>query len=125
MPDAPEVHALMLELRNLDDLGMALDPLDEGIFDRRAELPRGREELVRRQLLIPKEQHEMIEQRAPKLRDRFRAERSAEIDGADLGPEGAGDRIDADIVGRTQRGASRYQPCEGTVRDAGLCRKRS
>ncbi len=41
MPDAAEVHALMLELRDLDDVRMAFDPLDEGIFDRRAEMPRG------------------------------------------------------------------------------------
>src|SRR4029077_20831760 len=95
VPDTPEVHALMLELRDLDDLGMALDALDEGILDRCAELPRSGEECARCQVLIPKEQHQMIEQRTPQLRDSLRAEGSPEIDALDLSAEGAGDRIDS------------------------------
>ena len=66
----------------------------------------------------------MVEQGASKLRDRLGVQRPPEIDTIDLGSKGAGNGVKVNFVGRTQW-ASRYQPCEGTVRDAGLCKKRS
>ena len=114
----------MLELRNLDDLGIALDAPYKGIFDGSSELAGDAEERLRRQMLIPEEQNEMIEQRAPKPRGRLFVHRPPEIDAVDLRAERASDRIDADRVKSRQSGRS-YHPCEGTVREAGLCRKRS
>src|SRR5262245_41706581 len=51
----------MLKLHNSNDLGKGLDPLDEGVFDNRAE-PFGKaQELRGRQRLIAKEDHAVFE----------------------------------------------------------------
>jgi hypothetical protein len=96
MPDPTKVHALMLELGDFDHLGITLDTPYERILDRHSELAGGGEEVRRRQVLIPKEEHEMVEERAPQLGDTSRVERPPEIDAADLRAEGPGDSIDAE-----------------------------
>ena len=71
MPDAAEIHPLVLQLGDRDDLREAVDPLHERILDRRAETPRQRQEARRRQVLVAEEDHQVIQQRLPQRRHRL------------------------------------------------------
>ncbi len=89
VPDAAEIHRLVLALQHLDDLGMAGQPLDERILDRPAEGAGEGEELVGRQVLVAEEDHEMVEQRLPHRARGLRVEPAAEVEAGNLRPERA------------------------------------
>src|SRR5687767_1276580 len=65
VPHAAEVHALVLELQHGNDLRILRQSLHEGILDRLTEAAPEGEELRRREILIPEEDHQMIEPGAP------------------------------------------------------------
>ena len=90
VPDAAEVHGLVRELRDFDDLRVAVDAADEGVLDRVADAPGEREERVRVELLVAEEHHEMREPRPADLGHRLVRDVGREVDAGDLGPERAG-----------------------------------
>src|SRR5258708_30569690 len=94
MPDAAEIDPLVLALGHFDDLGILGKTGNEGIARESAEVAREGNELCRRQILITKEDDEMIEQRATDLGDRGSTEIAGEIDIADFGADRARDRLD-------------------------------
>ena len=100
MPQAAEVHLLVLELDHRRDLGKPLDALDERVLDRFAEAACDAEKFLRRQRLVAKEDHAMLEPRFADRRDALLAEIVLEIDAEDLGAQGAGDRPDIERVRR-------------------------
>jgi hypothetical protein len=57
-------------------------------------MPRKAEKLLRRQELIAKENHQVVEPGAPEPRDGAAVELFSEIDPADLRPQRPGDRAD-------------------------------
>jgi chorismate mutase len=69
VPDAAEIHLLVLELLHLDDLRESIDSVDERILDRLAPRARERHELLRSERLIAKEKHEVLEPRAAQRAD--------------------------------------------------------
>jgi hypothetical protein len=84
----------MLELDDRGDLRKAIDPFDERVFDDLAEMPRKAEKLLRRQVLIAKENQQVVEPGAPEHRNCAAVEIFSEIDPADLGSRRPGDRAD-------------------------------
>jgi hypothetical protein len=94
MPDAAEIHPLVLELDDRDDLGEVGQRLDERIFDRLREIGCEAQELLGCEVLVAKEDHEMIEQRLADCRDRAGIERFAQVGPEQLGPQRPGNRPD-------------------------------
>jgi hypothetical protein len=82
MPKPAEIDPLVFELDDRGDLGESIDPFDEGVFDDLAEAPRKTEKLLRCQVLLAKENHEVVEPSAPDRRDGFAVEFFGEIDPA-------------------------------------------
>ncbi len=91
MPDAAEIGALVLELDHRRDAGKAVEAFDERILDRRAERLREAHELRRRELLVAKENHAVLEPRAADGVHGVGGKFAREIDPVDLGAECAGD----------------------------------
>ena len=96
MPEPAEIDPLVLELDDRGDLGKSVDPFDERVFDDLAEMPRKAEKLLRRQLLIAKENHQVVEPGAPERRHGFAVEIFGEIDPADLGSQRPSNRADVE-----------------------------
>src|SRR5208283_5551043 len=72
------------------DVGEALDPLDERVFDGLAKAAGEGEKPLRRERLAAKEERQMVERRAPDCGDGGGVEIHGEIDPGDLGAERAG-----------------------------------
>ncbi len=96
MPDAAEVDGLVRQLAHGDDLGEALDALDERILDGLADAAREREEAFRRELLVAEEHDEVLEPRGADRGDDVVVELRREVDARDLRAERARDRNDRD-----------------------------
>src|SRR5262249_10302978 len=113
MPDAAEVYLLVLELLDLDDLRKALDAFDEGIFDHLAKTLGDCEELRRRQILIAKEDDEMVEPNTADFRDGLVVEGAREIDAGNLRPDGAAEAVhfDGARCGREHAVSSELTAC--------------
>ena len=60
MPQPAEIDPLVFELDDRRDLGEAVDALDERVLDRLAEMPRQAEQFGGRQVLVAKEDHEVV-----------------------------------------------------------------
>ena len=88
----------MLELLDLDDLGIALDAAHEGVFDRPPDAAGKGQELIGRKRLVAKKQHQMLEPGLANLGALFVRQRAGEVDAADLGAQGAGHAVDRDAA---------------------------
>ena len=84
VPDAAEVGALVLQLHHLDDLGVVGNALDEGILHRLAHAAGEGQELGGGEVLAAKEDHQVVEQRAPDLGHAVLRQRPGQIDPMDL-----------------------------------------
>ena len=90
-------------------------PLTSGYSAGLAEALGQRQQLLRRELLIAEEDHDVLEQGGAQLLDRVVVERLGEIDAEDLGAERAGERADFQTGsghqrhGRSPRGASLHR----------------
>src|SRR5207237_10684830 len=84
MPQPAEIDPLAFELDDRRDLGEAVDALDERVLDRLAEMPRQAEQFGRRQVLVAKEDHDMVEPGLADRRDGIVVELLREIDAEDL-----------------------------------------
>ena len=71
VPDAAEVHRLVRQLRDRDDLGEAVDALHERVLHRLADAAGEREELVGLEDLVAEEHDEVLEPGAADLGDRL------------------------------------------------------
>ena len=91
VPDAAEVHRLVRELRDRDDLGEAVDALHERVLDRFADATGEREERLGLEDLVAEEHDEMRQPGAPDLGDGLVDDIGREVDSADLGADRAGD----------------------------------
>ena len=100
MPDRAESVALVFQLLHLDDRGESVDALDQRIFDRGAEALREGKKLPRRQVLVAKEDHLMIEPRTPDRGDLLRGEEPCKVKAVHLGAERAGDSLHFDGAAR-------------------------
>ena len=104
MPDAAEVHRLVRELRDRDDLGEAVDALHERVLHRFADATGEGEELLGLEELVAEEHDEVLEPGPADLGHRLVGEVGREVDAGDLGAERAGDRQHLDgavgVVGR-------------------------
>src|SRR4030095_8488960 len=98
MPDSAEVDALVLELHHGRDHGRLGQPLELGGFHGLAEALGEGQLLLRRELLISKEDHEMMQESPANLGDHLIAERLRETHAADLGAEGSGHRLGFDVA---------------------------
>ena len=106
MPDAAEIILLVLELDNRNDFRKSFDALDEGIFHHLAEAFCKAEELRRRQILIAKEDHAVIEPRLANGCDDVVARLGGKIDAQNFRADGAGQRSDFETVARHFRRSS-------------------
>ena len=95
MPDAAEIGAVILAFDDFGDLRKSLDAFQQRIVDRIAESLGESEELGRREFLIAKEDHQMIEQGLADGCDRCRADASGQVHPANFGTERSGDRGDS------------------------------
>ena len=98
MPDAAEVGLLMLELDNRDDFGKPSIPLMKGYSTISPNLLAKAQELLGRQRLIAEEHHAVLEPGAPNCPNRRLAQRAAEIDAENLGPDCTRDRPHLDCA---------------------------
>ena len=98
MPDAPEIHPLMLQLRHFDDFRKPLEPLDHRVGDGFTKASRHRTELRRRERLITEKDHEMIEQGLTEFCDQPGCQRLREVNAADFRPQRPCDFSDAQIA---------------------------
>ena len=96
VPDPTEVHRLVRELRDRDDLGVAVEALDERVLHRLADAVREGEELVGPEDLVAEEDDEVVQPRASDLGDDRVVELGREVDPGDLGAECARDGLDRD-----------------------------
>lgn len=94
MPHAAEVHRLVFQLGDVDDLRETLDALDERIFDRRAEAAGQRKEALGRQVLVAEEDHQVVEQRLADRPDRGIRQVLGQVHAAKFGAKRTGDRLD-------------------------------
>src|SRR5438874_592816 len=92
MPDAAEVHALVLELLHFDDLREPGNALHERILDRPADALRKGHVLRGRERLVAEEDDEVLEPRRADLAHLPVAE-LAQINAADFGAERAGNAL--------------------------------
>ena len=96
MPDAAEVVALLGELRDRDDVGVALESGHEGVAAERSDAAGEGEELVAVEDLVAEEHHLVLE---PGLADGSRGlvVEVGELHAVDLGAERARDRSDVEL----------------------------
>src|SRR5262249_1574913 len=96
VPDASEVHGLVWQLGDHDDLREAVDALHERVLDGFADATGEREELIRREVLVTKEHDEVLEPGPPYFGDRDVGERGRDVHAPYLGTDGPGDRLHTD-----------------------------
>jgi len=97
MPDAAKVDRLVFLFEDLDDFWEAINAFDEGIFDRLTELRCEVQKLLRREILLPEEDHLVLEERLMYLLDGSVVE-GAKVDVVDLGTQRASNASDLDVV---------------------------
>src|SRR5262249_37925051 len=83
------------KLADRDDLGESVDAAYERILHGLSDSTRERQELLEREVLVAKEDHEILEPRLTNRADGLIVERCGEVDPADLGAESARERLDA------------------------------
>ena len=91
VPAAAEIARLLGFLADFEDLGISRHRLDEFVDLQRPKAAAEIELLLRGQVLVVKEDDEVIEQRRADLADHRIRERAGEIDPGDFGAECAGD----------------------------------
>ena len=98
MPHPAEVHLLLRELEHRGDQRALGQASELGILHRLPEAAREGELLVRRELLVAKEDDQVIEQRLADLRDHGSVERRGHVDPADLGAQRPARRHHLDVT---------------------------
>src|SRR5207302_10072980 len=98
VPPAAEIACFLRLLANLDDLGMRGHAADEFMDLQFAEAAAEIDLLLGAQLLVVKEDHQVVEQRRADLADRRVRQSLGEIDSRYFGAERAGYPIDPDRV---------------------------
>jgi len=96
VPAATEIAGLLGLLADFKDLGISRHRLDELMDLQLTEAAAEIELLLRGQMLVMKEDNEMLEQRRADLADHPIGEGTGEIDAGDLGAERAGDWLNRD-----------------------------
>src|SRR3981189_3308525 len=98
VPAAAEIALLLRLLANLDDLRVLRHPFDEIVdLELAKAMPEG-EMLLRGQVLVLKEDDEVLEQGRADLGDNRFGQRLRKVDARDLGAKRAGDPIDVDAA---------------------------
>jgi hypothetical protein len=92
VPEAAEIDPLVLELDNRRDLGKPVNAADERVFDDIAKALGKGEKPLRRQCLLAKEDHQVIEPSPADRCDGGGIEIFRKIDPGYLGPDCSGNR---------------------------------
>src|SRR5207248_11690341 len=98
MPLPAEMAPLAFEHEDRGDLGEAVDALEERVLDRLAEMPSQAVQFGGRQLLVAKEDHEMVEPGFADRRDGIVVELARKIDPEDLRADRSRKRADIEFV---------------------------
>lgn len=95
MPDAAEVDGLVLLFEDTDDLGKALDALDEGVLDRLAKVGGEGQKRLGLEVLVSEEDDLVLEKRLAELPYPSRVlGQEGQVDVSNLRPDAAGDGMD-------------------------------
>jgi hypothetical protein len=97
VPDAAEIHPLVLELDHRCHEGAFRKPFQLGILHRFAECARELDQRLGRERLLAHENHQVIEPRLPDLGHDLCRERTRRIDPQDFRAEGARNGTDFDF----------------------------
>jgi hypothetical protein len=105
MPAVADVDPQLLLLVDDHDFGVIVEMGQERVHDELAEAAPERHQVFRRQPLVGKVQHQMLEERRVDRGEGIVAERPGKIDAGDLGAERAGNRRYPDRRARHGRNA--------------------